>query len=86
MAAVGSNRMPLRDTGAHELTDLVQASHLLVPDDVPVLLLQHARSLGADDAALYLVDYEQRILAPVPHPDGPHREEGVIDTTLAGRC
>ena len=78
--------MPVRDKGAHELTDLVQGSHLLVPDDVPILLLQHARRLGADDAALYLVDYEQRLLVPVPHPDGPDRDEVVIDTTLAGRC
>jgi hypothetical protein len=78
--------MAVRDGGAQELTDLVQASHLVVPDDVPGLLLDHARALGADDAALYLVDYEQRVLAPVPHPDRPLRDEVVIDTTLAGRC
>ncbi len=68
------------------MTDLVEASHLVVPDDVPSLLVEHARRLGADDAALYLVDYEQRVLAPVPNPDGPDREEVVIDATLAGRC
>lgn len=53
---------------------------------MPALLVNHARGLGAEDAALYLVDYEQRVLAPVPNPDGPEREEVVIDTTLAGRC
>ncbi|MCA1692756.1 MAG: SpoIIE family protein phosphatase [Actinobacteria bacterium] len=78
--------MAVRDRGAQELTHLVDASHLVVPDDVPVLLVQHARALGADDAALYLVDYEQRVLVPVPNPDSSAREEVVIDTTLAGWC
>ena len=78
--------MAVRDRASQELTHLVDASHLLVPDDVPVLLVEHAKSLGAEDAALYLVDYDQRVLVPVPNPDGPAREEVVIDTTLAGRC
>jgi serine phosphatase RsbU (regulator of sigma subunit) len=78
--------MAVRDAGAQGLETLVLASHLLVPDDVAALLAEHARTVGADDAALYLVDYEQRILVPVPNPDGPEREEVVIDSTLAGRC
>lgn len=78
--------MAVGDRGAHRLTDMVQASHLLVPDDVPALLVEHAKGLGAEDAALYLVDYEQRVLVPVPNPDGPDRDEVTIDATLAGRC
>ncbi len=78
--------MAVRDRGAQKVTDLVQASHLVVPDTVPVLIVEHARGLGAEDAALYLVDYEQRVLAPVPNPDGPDREEVLIDATLAGWC
>jgi hypothetical protein len=78
--------MAVRDRGAQGVTDLVQASHLAVPDDVPALLVEHARGLGAEDAALYLVDYEQRVLAPVPNSDGPDREEVLIDATLAGWC
>lgn len=69
-----------------ELLDLLQAAHLAVPDDVPRLVVEHARGLGTDDAALYLVDYEQRVLVPVPNGDGPVRDEVVIETTLAGRC
>ncbi|MDP9403069.1 MAG: serine/threonine-protein phosphatase [Actinomycetota bacterium] len=57
-----------------------------MPDDLPGLVAKHARDLGARDAALYLVDYEQRILAPVPNPDGPEREAVLIEATLAGRC
>lgn len=71
--------------GAQQLIDVVQGAHLLVPDDVPRLLVEHAKGLGAEDAALYLVDYEQRVLVPVPNRDGRQREEVVIDTTLAGR-
>lgn len=64
----------------------MQGSHLLVPDDVPDLLVRHARGLGAEDAALYLVDYEQRVPVPLPNGTGPKREEVMIDTTLARRC
>ena len=78
--------MVVGDRGAHQLADMVQASHLLVPDDVPVLLVEHAKGVGAEDAALYLVDYEQRVLVPVPNPDGPDRDEVTIDATLAGRA
>lgn len=78
--------MAVRDRGAQKFTDLVQASHLVVPDDVVALVVEHARALGAEDAALYLVDYEQRVLAPVPNSDGPDREEVLIDATLAGWC
>ncbi|HEX3620743.1 MAG TPA: PP2C family protein-serine/threonine phosphatase [Acidimicrobiales bacterium] len=74
------------DAGARELVDLLNASHLAVPDDVPMLIVEHARALGVDDAALYLVDYEQRVLVPLPNAEGPDRSEVVIDTTLAGRC
>jgi hypothetical protein len=78
--------MAVPDTAGHELADLLQAAHLAAPDDVSKLIARHARDLGADDAALYLVDYEQRLLVPVPNPDGPARDEVVIDSTLAGWC
>ena len=78
--------MTVGDRGAQRLVDVVQGAHVLVPDDVPRLVVEHATALGAEDAALYLVDYEQRVLIPVPNPNWSGREEVVIDTTLAGRC
>jgi len=78
--------MAVGERGAQRIADLVQAMHLVVPDDLPALVIEHARGLGAEDAAVYLVDYEQRVLVPVPNPDGPCRDEVVIDSTLAGRC
>lgn len=68
------------------LAALLEGAQLRVPDDLPVLVAEHAKSLDAADAALYVVDYEQLVLVPVPNPAGPAREEALIDTTLAGRC
>lgn len=65
--------MAPRGSTRRSVEDLVLASHLVVPDDVPALVVERARDLGAVDAALYLVDYEQRVLVPVPNPDGPQR-------------
>ena len=78
--------MAVSDRGAQELVDFSRSSHLTVPDDVPLLIVKHARGMGAHDAALYLVDYEQRMLVPLPMRGGRPREELVIDGTLAGRC
>ena len=78
--------MAVSDRGAQELVDFSRASHLTVPDDVPRLIVKHARGMGAHDAALYLVDYEQRMLVPLPMRGGRAREQVVIDGTLAGRC
>ena len=78
--------MAVRDRGTGELAGLLQAAQLAPPDEVPGLIVAHAAGLGAKDTALYLVDYEQRVLVPVPHRDGRRREEILIDSTLAGWC
>lgn len=67
------------------LAALLAATHLVIPDDIPALLVEHGKVLGASDVALYLVDYEQRLLVPVPNPQGRTREAVVIDATIAGR-
>ena len=79
-------RIASGDPAAKQIIDLLAASHLAVPDDVPALIVEHAKRIGADDTALYLVDYEQRSLEPVPNLKGPVRGGVMIDTTLAGRC
>ena len=48
-----------------------------VPDDVPLLSVKHARGMGAHDASLYLVDYEQRMLRLVN--DWDHARVGHVD-------
>jgi hypothetical protein len=66
--------------------DLLRNAQFAVPDDVPALLVKYARRLGALDAAIFLVDYEQRVLAPLPVPGGPDREAVAVEGTLAGRA
>jgi hypothetical protein len=68
------------------VSDLLTSARFAVPDDVPGLLVEHARRLGATDAAIFLVDYEQRSLTPLPRPDGPAREAVAVEGTLAGRA
>lgn len=66
--------------------DLLRDAQFAVPDDVPGILVKHARRLGALDAAIFLVDFEQRVLAPLPVPGGPEREAVAVEGTLAGRA
>ena len=76
-------------SGSHPsepVVDLLTDAQFAVPDDVPGLVTKHARRLGAVDAAIFLVDYEQRVLTPLPEPGGPEREAVTVEGTLAGRA
>ena len=66
--------------------DLLATARFCVPDEVPALVTKHARRAGAADAAIYLIDYEQRVLTPLPRPDGPDRAQVSVEGTLAGRA
>jgi Stage II sporulation protein E (SpoIIE) len=66
--------------------DLLADAQFAVPDDVPALLATHARRRGAVDAAIFLVDYEQRVLTPLPIAGGLEREAVTVEGTLAGRA
>lgn len=66
--------------------DLLAHAHFAVPDDVPGLVAEHARRVGCSDATIFLVDYEQRVLSPLPHPGAPDREQVAVEGTLAGRA
>ena len=68
------------------IVDLLADAHFAVPDDVPGLVAGHAGRLGATDAAIFLVDYEQRVLAPLPRPGAPERQPVAVEGTLAGRA
>lgn len=72
--------MAVSDRGAQQLVEFSRASHLTAPDDLPLLMLSTPEA-WAHDAALYLVDYEQRILVPVPIAGERVRDEVIIDTT-----
>jgi serine phosphatase RsbU (regulator of sigma subunit) len=75
------------DDASSVLVQLLQATHLIAPDELPAVVAEHATGLGAVDTVIYLVDYEQRLLVPMPTPKGAADREPVrIDATVAGRC
>jgi hypothetical protein len=80
MAGVGDPTSP------EPAIDLLAAAQFAVADDVPGLFAEHARRLGVTDAAIFVVDYEQRVLTPLPRPGGPHRQAVTVEGTLAGRA
>jgi serine phosphatase RsbU (regulator of sigma subunit) len=68
------------------LQSLLHASHLLAPDDLATIVAAHARLLGVRETVLYLADYEQATLLPLPGADVPERQELPVEGTLAGRA
>ena len=68
------------------LRSLLRASHLLAPDDLAATVAAQARSMGARETVLYLADYEQATLVPLPGAGVPERQELAIEATMAGRA
>jgi serine phosphatase RsbU (regulator of sigma subunit) len=66
----------------------LRASHLADPSSIPDILLRAAGRLDATDVVVYLVDFGQTTLEPVPdrsaHADVPHSEE--VAASMAGRA
>jgi serine phosphatase RsbU (regulator of sigma subunit) len=72
------------DPGLELLGHLLEGSHDLAPDNIVAAVTAAGKALDAEDLAIYLVDYEQTVLVPLP--DGTDRTPLGIDTTLAGRA
>lgn len=71
---------------AAALQELLRGSYLMPPDGLPDLVARACRQLGADEVCLYLVDYEQQMLTPLPVAAGPPRTNVSVDASLAGRA
>lgn len=67
------------------LRTMLDRAHLATPGQLPEVVLAAARELDWT-AVIYLIDYEQRLLLPVPAPDHQTDQPQPVDTTLAGRC
>jgi hypothetical protein len=65
---------------------LLRASHLLAPDDLAATAAAAARRMGVRELVLYLADYEQATLLPLPGTGVPERQELPIEGTMAGRA
>ena len=72
------------DPGLRLLGHLLDASHDLAPDEIVPAVTRAGRAVDAEDVAIYLADYEQTMLVPLP--DGTDRTPLEIDATLAGRA
>lgn len=71
---------------------LLRSSHVARPDDIPARVREAAALLGADDAVVYVVDYDQVMLVPllagvgVGDPALAPRPTLPLAGTLAGRA
>ena len=70
------------------LGDALRAAQAADPASVPDIALKIANTIGATDVVVYLVDFAQTTLEPLPdrstHADVPQSE--VVATTMAGRA
>jgi hypothetical protein len=68
------------------LHGLLRRSHLSTPSNLAVVVADEARSIGARDVVLYLIDYEQGALVPVPGGGLGHGTPLSVPGTVAGRA
>jgi serine phosphatase RsbU (regulator of sigma subunit) len=73
--------------GVALLADLLRRSRLAAPSDLAALILEEAQALGLGDAVVYVTDYGQERLVPLPSADYPVGARPVaIDGSLPGRA
>jgi serine phosphatase RsbU (regulator of sigma subunit) len=68
------------------LHGLLRRTHLSTPSDIPAVIADEARCIGARDVALYLVDYDLSMLMPVPGGAAGVGEPLSVAGTVAGRA
>lgn len=65
---------------------LLRRTHMSSAADLAPAVAEEARAFGLERLVLYVVDYEQSVLIPVPAPDAEGRSPVRIEGTLAGRA
>lgn len=66
------------------LRSLLRAVHLLSADQITPVVAEHARGLGMHETVIYLIDYEQVTLVPLPGSAAPPRQALSVEGTVAG--
>ena len=66
--------------------EVLRRTHLSAPEDLGRVVAEEARRIGVDSLVVYMVDYEQRTLVPVPAPDAGASEPLSIQGTVGGRA
>src|SRR4051794_19760760 len=82
--AVG-DRSALEQQAARMFSGILGDTHLSRPDELTTLLVARSREIGVEEVVVYLVDYEQEDLIPMPGPGAEARAVQRIDGTMAGR-
>ena len=70
---------------ARMLQEVLRRTHLSAAHDIGLVAAEEARALDVEALVLYVIDYEQRLLVPVPGPDADDREPLTVSRTVAGR-
>ena len=68
------------------LHELLRRSHLSTPSDLAQAVAEVAAGIGASEVTLYLLDYEQAVLVPVPELDGSEGAPVPVTGTIGGRA
>jgi hypothetical protein len=71
---------------ADMLEELLRRTHLGGPSELPAVVAEPARRIGARSVVLYLIDYEQRMLVPVVGPQDQDAAPLSVAGTVAGRA
>jgi len=66
--------------------EVLRRTHLSAAPDIGRVVAEEARRVGVRALVVYVVDYEQRTLVPVPAPDSRDSEPLSIQGTVAGRA
>src|SRR4051812_26486083 len=66
--------------------EVLRRTHLSAPEDLACILAEEARQIGVASLVIYVVDYEQRTLVPVPAPDAHASGPLSVEGTVAGRA
>jgi serine/threonine protein phosphatase PrpC len=68
------------------LHELLRRSHLSIPSDLATIVADQAAEADARDVVVYLIDYEQSVLVPLPGPVVRPPEPLSVAGTVAGRA
>jgi hypothetical protein len=71
---------------AELLAELLRRTHLSAPGDLARVVAEQARTLGAEEVDLYLIDYELSALMPLPSWPDDERDVIPVMGTIAGRA
>ncbi|MFL5581211.1 MAG: PP2C family protein-serine/threonine phosphatase [Gemmatimonadaceae bacterium] len=68
------------------LAELLRRTHLSSPAELAAVIVDQSASIGAHDAALYVIDYEHDMLVPLPGSAGAELQPLSVAGTVAGRA